>query len=52
MDLLALSETAAPYLLLLMFAIMIGIFVWTYAPSRRAALEDAGRLPLRDEPNP
>ena len=52
MNLLALSETAAPYLLLLMFAIMIGIFAWAYAPRRRSSLEDAARIPFRDEPHP
>jgi len=52
MSWLAVSEALAPYLLVLMVAIVGGIFTWTYAPSRRAALEDAGRVPFRDDPRP
>lgn len=50
MSLFELSSTLAPYLLVLMFAIIAGIFAWTYAPHRRRALEDASRIPFRDEP--
>jgi cbb3-type cytochrome oxidase subunit 3 len=52
MNLLAVSEALAPCLLVLMFAIVGGIVAWTYSPSRRAALEDAGRVPFRDDPRP
>jgi cbb3-type cytochrome oxidase subunit 3 len=38
-----------PLLVVLMVASFSTILYWAYAPSRRAHIEECGRIPLRDD---
>jgi cbb3-type cytochrome oxidase subunit 3 len=38
-----------PFLVPLMLAIFTAIVLWAYSPSRRARLDECGRIPLGDD---
>ena len=49
MDWVALIDRLHAPLSVLMFLLFAGIAVWTFAPRRRARMDDNARIPLRDD---
>tara|TARA_R110002110_G_scaffold12702_20_gene60611 strand:- start:4236 stop:4472 length:237 start_codon:yes stop_codon:yes gene_type:complete len=44
-----LREIADSWMLLAMFIFFVGVAIWAFLPSQRAAREDARLIPFRDE---
>lgn len=44
-----LREFADSWMLLAMFGFLLGVYVWAFLPSQKAAQEDASQIPFRND---
>jgi cytochrome c oxidase cbb3-type subunit 4 len=47
-----LREIADSWVLLLMFVFFVGAILWAWRPGSRAAQDDAGQIPFRNDDRP